>query len=484
MSASGRGAMSGATASDRRRPVPVTVIAVLLVIAAVVAIVGSVALSIPAEGETLGDLQTRLGVRFKEEVAEAEEGGGGTSAWQILLTGVVLAALGILVARGMWTMQNWARTAVILLLLLVGLYYGVSVVFKAAAEIFGGEQIVPVGTIPKIVLTALFHVIIRGIIPGVIIYVLITLESHFEETPEQRAFADRAVQYVLIAAALSSMFIVFLIILFTVVQSWEAIRDVGLKTMLLGTVWRPGSIIGTEDAQLGLVPMIVGSILSTVGAAILGVPLSILTAILLSEIAPDLVREIVRPAVELLAGIPSVIYGLFGMVVLAPLIRNFEVPGNSGFGLLNASIILAVMIIPTVTNIAEDAIRAVPKHYKEGSLALGATHWQTIWGVMLPVARSGLVAAVILGIGRALGETMALIMVIGNAIKIPSPLNDNPLTILLSPARTLTGNIAVEINYAAGAHRSALFFTGVLLFLMILVVNSVARFLMRERLSS
>lgn len=476
--------MSDATASDRHRPIPVTVIAVLLVIAAVVAIVGSVALSVPAEGGTLGDLQTRLGVRFREEVAEAEEGGGGTSAWQILLTGVVLAALGILVARGMWTMQNWARTAVILLLLLVGLYYGVSVVFKAAAEIFGGEQIVPVGTILKITLTALFHVAIRGIIPGVIIYMLVALESHFEETPEQRAFADRAVQYVLIAAALSSMFIVFLIILFTVVQSWEAIRDVGLKTMLLGTVWRPGSIIGTENAQLGLVPMIVGSILSTAGAVILGVPLSVLTAILLSEIAPDLVREIVRPAVELLAGIPSVIYGLFGMVVLAPLIRNFEVPGNSGFGLLNASIILAVMIIPTVTNIAEDAIRAVPKHYKQGSLALGATHWQTIWGVMLPAARSGLVAAVILGIGRALGETMALIMVIGNAIKIPTPLNDNPLTIFLSPARTLTGNIAVEINYAAGAHRSALFFTGVLLFLMILVVNSVARFLMRERLSS
>jgi phosphate transport system permease protein len=461
----------------------VTVIAVLLVIAAVAAIVGGVALSIPAEEGALGDLQTRLGMRFEEGVAEAEEGEGGPSAWQILLTGIALAALGILVARGMWTMQNWARTAVILLLLLVGLYYGVSVVFKAAAEIFGGEQIVPVGTILKIVLTALFHVAIRGIIPGAIIYILVTLESHFEETPGQRAFADRAVQYVLIAAALSSMFIVFLIILFTVVRSWEAIRDVGLKTMLLGTVWRPGSIIGTEDAQLGLVPMIVGSILSTVGAAILGVPLSILTAILLSEIAPDLVREIVRPAVELLAGIPSVIYGLFGMVVLAPLIRNFEVPGNSGFGLLNASIILAVMIIPTVTNIAEDAIRAVPKHYKQGSLALGATHWQTIWGVMLPAARSGLVAAVILGIGRALGETMALIMVIGNAIKIPTPLNDNPLTILLSPARTLTGNIAVEINYAAGAHRSALFFTGVLLFLMILVVNSVARFLMRERLS-
>jgi phosphate transport system permease protein len=142
------------------------------------------------------------------------------------------------------------------------------------------------------------------------------------------------------------------------------------------------------------------------------------------------------------------------------------------------------MILPTVTNISEDAIRAVPKSYKEASLALGATHWQTIWSVMLPAARSGIVAAVILGIGRALGETMAIIMVIGNSIAMPSPLNQNPLTIFLSSARTLTGNIAVEINYAEGVHRSALFFTGVVLFVMILVVNTAARYLMRERLAS
>jgi phosphate transport system permease protein len=230
--------------------------------------------------------------------------------------------------------------------------------------------------------------------------------------------------------------------------------------------------------------MIIGSILATFGAVVLGVPLSIGTAILLAEVAPPNVREIVRPAVELLAGIPSVVYGLFGMVVLAPLIRKIQVPYNTGFGLLNASIVLAVMIIPTVTNIAEDALRAVPKRYKEGSLALGATHWQTILRVLLPAARSGIVAAVILGIGRALGETMAMIMVIGNSIAIPTPLNDNPLTLFLSTARTLTGNIAVEINYAAGVHRSALFFTGVLLFVMILLVNSLARYLMRERLPS
>jgi phosphate transport system permease protein len=254
--------------------------------------------------------------------------------------------------------------------------------------------------------------------------------------------------------------------------------------MLLGTIWRPGSIIGTENAQFGLIPMIAGSILSTFGAAVLGVPLAIGTAILLAEIAPPAVRETVRPAVELLAGIPSVVYGLFGMVVLAPLIRLIEIPYNTGFGLLNASIILAVMILPTVANIAEDAIRAVPKAYKEGSLALGTTHWQTIWSVILPAARSGIVAAIILGIGRALGETMALIMVIGNSIAMPTPLNDNPLTLFLNTARTLTGNVAVEINYAAGSHRSALFFTGVLLFIMILSVNMIARYLMRERLTS
>jgi phosphate transport system permease protein len=265
----------------------------------------------------------------------------------------------------------------------------------------------------------------------------------------------------------------------------ESVQTIGLNKMLFGTIWRPGSIIGTDEGQYGLVPMIVGSVLSTFGAIVLGVPVSIGTAVLLAEIAPQWVREIIRPAVELLAGIPSVVYGLVGMVALAPLIRNlFDVPYNTGFGLLNASIILAIMIGPTITNISEDAIRAVPRSYKEGSLSLGTTHWQTIWSVILPAARSGIVAAIVLGIGRALGETMALIMVIGNSIAIPAPLNDNPLTIWLSPARTLTGNIAVEINYAAGPHRSALFFTGVLLLIMVLLVNSLARFLLRERLSS
>jgi phosphate transport system permease protein len=293
--------------------------------------------------------------------------------------------------------------------------------------------------------------------------------------------------YLLIAAALSAIIIVFLIIFFTGRDAWESITGVGVLPMIFGMVWRPGSIIGVEGAQYGMFPMIIGSILSTFGAMILGLPLSLGTAILLSEVAPPWVREIFQPAIELLAGIPSVVYGLFGMVVLAPLIRKIPVtptpgnPANTGFGLLNASIILAIMILPTVTNIAKDAIRAVPRAYKEGSLALGTTHWQTIRQVILPAARSGIIAAIILGIGRALGETMALIMVIGNSIAMPSPINDNPLTIFLATARTLTGNIAVEINYATGAHRSALFFSGVLLFVMILGTNSLARYLMKER---
>jgi phosphate transport system permease protein len=401
-----------------------------------------------------------------------------------LLAALVVAGLGLLVGGGLWTVKNWARTAVIGILGLIGLYFATLQVFAAFAQIFGGAQVVPVLDILKISGLGLLRILATGAVPLALIYSLIRAESYFHETTREREVVDRSVWYVLIAAALSAIVIVLLIILFTGKEAWEAISGVGILEMVLGTIWRPGSIIGAEGAQFGMLPMIVGAVLSTFGAMVLGLPLSLGAAILLTEVAPAWVRELFQPAIELLAGIPSVVYGLFGMVVLAPLIRKIPVAGNSGFGLLNASIILAIMILPTVTNIARDAIRAVPQAYKEGSLALGTTHWQTIRQVTLPAARSGIVAAIILGIGRALGETMALIMVIGNAIAMPKPLNDNPLTLFLSTARTLTGNIAVEINYAAGAHRSALFFSGVLLFFMILAVNSLARTLMRERLAS
>lgn len=286
---------------------------------------------------------------------------------------------------------------------------------------------------------------------------------------------DRSVRYLLLLSALTSIFIVFLIILFTLREGLPALREIGLSSLLTGRVWRPGR------EEFGLLAMIAGSVLVTIGAMILGVPLALGCAVFLAEAAPPGVRAIVRPAVELLAGIPSVVYGLFGLVVLVPLVRQIPIPGNTGFGLLSASIVLAVMILPTITNIAEDAIRAVPRAYREGALALGATRWQTIVSVTLPAARSGIVAAIILGVGRALGETMAMIMVIGNSVIVPAPLSPNLATLFLSQARTLTGNIAVEISYATGLHESALFATGAVLFVLIMIVNSAAHILIRGK---
>ncbi|MCD6519360.1 MAG: phosphate ABC transporter permease subunit PstC [Anaerolineae bacterium] len=288
-------------------------------------------------------------------------------------------------------------------------------------------------------------------------------------------WAGRVIEGILLLDALLAIVVIFLIGLLILIEAWPAFRKIGFVPFLLGKEWRPGKEL------YGLLPMIVGSILVTLGAVTLGVPIGVALATFLAEVAPPWVQKVVRPAIELLAGIPSVVYGLFGLAVLVPLVRQIPVPGNSGFGLLSASVVLAVMILPTVANISEDAIRSVAREYREGSLALGATHWQTIIGVVLPAARSGIVAAVILGIGRALGETMAMIMVIGNSVIIPKPLNSNPLTIFLSQARTLTGNIAVEISYATGLHENALFATGVVLFILIMLVNSMAHLAMRRR---
>lgn len=263
--------------------------------------------------------------------------------------------------------------------------------------------------------------------------------------------------------------------IFTFREAIPAFRDIGIIKLLTGTVWRPG------QGQYGILAMIAGSGLVTLGAVVIGVPLALGCAIFLSEIAPPAVKSIVRPSIELLAGIPSVVYGLFGMVVIVPLVRNIDVPGNTGFGLLSASIVLAIMILPTISSVSEYAIRSVPKRFKEGSLALGATKWETMTKVILPGAKSGIMSAIILGLGRALGETIAMIMVIGNSVIIPFASSDNPLSIFLSRARTLTGNIAVEINYATGLHESALFATGVVLFALIMIMNSSARMLIGRR---
>ncbi len=286
---------------------------------------------------------------------------------------------------------------------------------------------------------------------------------------------ESAVKYIFLFSALMSILIVVMIGIFTFREAIPAFREIGIIKLLTGTVWRPG------QGQYGILAMIAGSGLVTLGAVVIGVPLALGCAIFLSEIAPPAVRSFVRPSIELLAGIPSVVYGLFGMVVIVPLVRNIDVPGNTGFGLLSASIVLAVMILPTISSVSEYAIRSVPKRFREGSLAMGATKWETMTKVILPGARSGIMSAIILGLGRALGETIAMIMVIGNSVIIPFAASDNPLSIFLSRARTLTGNIAVEINYATGLHESALFATGVVLFALIMIMNSSARMLIGRK---
>jgi phosphate transport system permease protein len=272
-----------------------------------------------------------------------------------------------------------------------------------------------------------------------------------------RYFIDRLTRYAVLISATVSFIVLLAIAVFIFKEGLPAFQEIGFFDFIFGTVWRPG------QEQYGILTMIVGSIAVTAGSLLLAIPLGITCAILLAEVAPYKVRMLLRPAVELLVGIPSVVYGLVGLVLLVPLIREI---GGNGFSVLAASIVLMAMVLPTIISITEDSLRAVPSSYKEGALALGATHWQTIKGVLLPAARSGIGAAVILGMGRAIGETMAMIMVIGNSIIFPtSPLDS---------ARTLTGNIAVEISYAGGLHEKALFATGIVLFIFILALNSIA----------
>ncbi len=266
---------------------------------------------------------------------------------------------------------------------------------------------------------------------------------------------------------IGSFVILVVIAAFIIRESLPALREVGLFKVLLGTEWYP------RYDKYGILTMIVGSLLVTAVSLAIAVPLSMGAAVLLAEVAPPRVRAVVRPAVELLVGIPSVVYGLVGMVALAPLIAELGHRG-SGSSVLAASIVLAVMVLPTITSITEDSIRALPRTYKEGSLALGATHWQTVWRVLLPSARRGIMAGVILGTGRAIGETMAMVMVIGNAPIFPDS--------LLSPARTLTGNIAVEIGSAVGIHQSVLYLTGLVLFVMVMIINSASFLAYKRRL--
>ncbi len=252
---------------------------------------------------------------------------------------------------------------------------------------------------------------------------------------------------------------------FIVKESIPAFQEVGVSGIVLGQHWLP-------PALYGVATMIVASIVSTLGAVVVGVPIGVLTAIFIAEIAPKRLADIIRPAVELLAGIPSVVYGFFGLIIIVPLIQQvFNVP--AGNTILAGIIVLGIMILPTVITVSETSIRAVPRTYKEGSLALGASKIYTIFKLLVPAARSGIMTGVILGIGRALGETMAIIMVMGNAPAMPGS--------ILESARTLTANIAIEMSYASGVHANALYATGVVLLVFIMMLNSILLYLNREK---
>jgi phosphate transport system permease protein len=256
-------------------------------------------------------------------------------------------------------------------------------------------------------------------------------------------------------SAIISIMSLVIIIIFVFAKGIPAIIEIGLMDFIFGKLWRPSS------NDFGILPMILGSIYATIGALLIGVPIGILTAIYMSEIASKQIRKMIIPMVELLAGIPSVIYGFFGLIVIVPLID--QIAGNGGNSLLAAMIILGIMILPTIINISDTSLRAVPKEYRENSIALGASKMQTIFGVVLPAAKSGVLTAVVLGIGRAIGETMAVILVAGNSPQIPISIFDR--------FRSMTANIAIEMGYAFGLHQEALFATGVVLFVFIIILN-------------
>lgn len=283
-----------------------------------------------------------------------------------------------------------------------------------------------------------------------------------------RYFIDRFSRRTVFIFGMLAFLILLFIAVFILQASIPAWREVGIIDIIFGSKWYP-----SHDSY-GILPMIAASVLSTLLALIIAVPLSVGCAIFLAEVAPPKLKSIFRSSIELLIGIPSVVYGLVGMIVLAPIIADISGTG-SGSSVMAAAIVLAIMVLPTITSISEDSIRAVPAEYKEASLALGATHWQTISGVLLPAARRGIISSIILGTGRAIGETMAMIMVIGNSPVFP--------TDIFAPARTLTGNIAMEIAVATGVHESALYATGLVLFFLIMLINSAGLIAYRRRIS-
>lgn len=270
-----------------------------------------------------------------------------------------------------------------------------------------------------------------------------------------RSFKEKAMQLVFLLTACVSIAAVILICVFLFANGIPAIGKIGVFDFLLGTKWHP------ENDVYGILPMILGSIYVTAGALIIGVPIGLLTSIFMARFCPKRIYKPIKAGIDLMAGIPSVVYGFFGLVVIVPFVRdNF---GGRGFSVLTASILLGLMILPTIISVAESSLRAVPQSYYEGALALGASHERSVFFTVVPAAKSGILAGIVLGIGRAIGETMAVMMVAGNQAVIPKRLTDG--------VRTLTTNIVMEMGYSADLHREALIATAVVLFVFILLIN-------------
>lgn len=270
---------------------------------------------------------------------------------------------------------------------------------------------------------------------------------------------ENFMKIVFFISATMSIIAIILICVFIFAGGIPFLQEYGLKNFLLGTEWKPNDTPST----FGILPMILGSIYVTIGAVIIGVPIGVLTAAYLAKFCNTKVYNFLKPAINLMAGIPSIVYGFFALVVIVPIIRNIF--GGTGMNIITASILLGIMILPTIINISEASIRAVPDSYYEGSIALGASHEKSVISVVLPAAKSGILSSIILGIGRAIGETMAVILVAGNQARMPAGITKG--------VRTLTTNIVIEMAYAADEHRQALIATATILFAFILIINGV-----------
>lgn len=284
----------------------------------------------------------------------------------------------------------------------------------------------------------------------------IRTDKNGRRTGGMKRYSEKAMRFVFMASAAVSVVAVAMICIFLLYKGFPAIAEIGVFEFLGGTVWKP------LEGEFGIFPMILGSVYVTAGAALLGVPVGIFCAVFLVKFCPKMLYKVLRPAVDLLAGIPSIVYGFFGLMVIVPVMQ--DIFGGSGKGILTASVLLAIMILPTIISVAESSLKAVPESCYEGAVALGATRERGVFFTVLPAAKQGILAGVILGIGRAAGETMAVVYIAGNQAVVPDS--------VVSGVRTLTANIVLEMGYAAdGIHRNSLIATAVVLFVFVLIIN-------------